>query len=177
MNYYIADTHFGHKNVMKFDNRPFANLDEMEKVLINNWNTKIKDTDDVYIIGDFCFRSDKEPTFYLEQLNGRKHFIIGNHDHAILKSTNALNHFISIEKIQYVRDGKYNIVLCHFPIAEWNGIKRGALHIYGHIHANRDAVSEYMGSTGAAYNAGCMLNNYAPVTIEELIENNKKVNK
>ncbi len=53
MNYYIADTHLGHENVLKFDNRPFSSVDEMDEILITQWNAVVKDTDDVYIIGDF----------------------------------------------------------------------------------------------------------------------------
>lgn len=173
MNYYIADLHFDHKNILKFDNRPFVDVEEMNSTLIKRWNVKVQDNDDVWILGDFCYHSEKDPSYYLKQLKGRKHLLIGNHDRVILNSNAALQYFDSIEHLQHIKDGKYNMILCHFPIAEWNGKHRGAYHIFGHIHANRDETFEFMKKCGRAFNAGCMINNYEPVTLDELIENNR----
>ncbi|MEE1196626.1 MAG: hydrolase [Lachnospiraceae bacterium] len=129
MNYYIADPHFGHENVLKFDNRPFSSVDEMDEILITQWNAVVKDTDDVYIIGDFIYKSKKPAAWYLKQLKGRKHLIQGNHDHQLLKDEELVKEFVSIDKMTYVKDGDYTIVLCHFPIAEWNKYWRGSWHI------------------------------------------------
>lgn len=68
--------HLGHKNVLKFDARQYERVEEMNEALIANWNTKVSDEDDVWILGDFCYRSDKDPSFYLKQLKGRKHLIM-----------------------------------------------------------------------------------------------------
>ena len=57
MNYYTSDLHLGHKNVIKFDNRPYSDVDEMDDCLIKNWNNKVTDNDDVYIVGDFAFKA------------------------------------------------------------------------------------------------------------------------
>ena len=51
MFYYTSDLHFGHRNVLKFDNRPFANVDEMDLVLIENWNNRVQPDDAPMIIG------------------------------------------------------------------------------------------------------------------------------
>ena len=59
MNYYIADTHFGHENIMRHCNRPFTSVDEQDEILIKNWNNTVGKNDTVYIIGDFCFKSGK----------------------------------------------------------------------------------------------------------------------
>jgi calcineurin-like phosphoesterase family protein len=71
MNYYIADTHFGHANIIHLCNRPFQNVDEMDDALIKNWNSRVTKKDTVYILGDFAFKS-KSPLEYFNQLNGRK---------------------------------------------------------------------------------------------------------
>lgn len=77
MNYYIADMHLGHQNVIAFDNRPFQNVDEMDRELIRRWNQRVNENDHVYIVGDFCFRSKNTSAWYLHQLKGRKHLIQG----------------------------------------------------------------------------------------------------
>ena len=174
MNYYISDMHLGHENVLKFDSRPFESVEEMNETLIANWNAKVTDEDDVWILGDFCYCSDKDPSFYLKQLKGRKHLIIGNHDKATIKSVSALKYFESVERLQHIKDRDYNVIVCHFPLATWNAIRRGSYHVYGHIHSDRNDVFEFMKTRERALNAGCMINNYEPVTIEELIENNKR---
>lgn len=58
MNYYIADTHFGHENVILLDSRPFVTVDEMDREMIERWNEKVQDADDVYILGDFCYMQE-----------------------------------------------------------------------------------------------------------------------
>ena len=55
MNYFISDLHLGHKNVLKFDNRPFINIEEHDKTIIDNWNSKVNDNDDVYVLGDISW--------------------------------------------------------------------------------------------------------------------------
>ena len=174
MNFYIADMHLGHKNVLKFDNRPFLSVSEMDKVLIENWNSRVSTNDDVYLLGDVCYRSEHIPAWYLKQLNGRKHLIQGNHDAVLMKDSEAMGCIDSVDKMLFVKDCGERIVLCHFPIAEWNGFHKGAYHIYGHIHNRTDGVYQYMRTLERALNAGCMLNGYQPVTFKELIENNER---
>ena len=53
--FFIADTHFGHKNIIKYCNRPFANIEEMNETLIENWNKAVSAEDAVYILGDFAY--------------------------------------------------------------------------------------------------------------------------
>lgn len=138
MNYYIADMHLGHKNALIFDERPFDSVEEMNETIIRNWNLKVNDDDDVWILGDFCYRSEKDPSFYLKQLKGHKHLLIGNHDKATLKSNSALQYFESVECLQHIKDGEHDVILCHFPIADWNAKRWGSYHVYGHIHNNQD---------------------------------------
>ncbi len=174
MIYYTSDLHLGHKNVLKYDNRPFATIDEMNREIIARWNAKVKDEDHVYILGDFAYRTAQDPSYYLKQLKGRKHLVRGNHDKITVESKSAHKYLESIEGIQHIKDGDRNVVLSHFPIAEWNAMKRGAYHIYGHIHARKDDTYRFMSTREHALNAGCMINGYEPVSLEELIINNEK---
>ena len=173
MNYYTADLHFGHENVIKFDNRPFADTNEMDRILIENWNFRVRKEDNVYIVGDFCYRSDRSAAYYLKKLNGHKFLIIGNHEKAILEDEEASAYFEEKDKMMFVKEGSERLVLCHFPLAEWNGYYRGAWHIYGHIHNRTEETFLFMRTKERALNAGCMINNYMPVTFEELKVNNE----
>ncbi|MDE6640330.1 MAG: hydrolase [Acetatifactor sp.] len=154
MIFYTADLHFGHRSVIKFDNRPFADVDEMDNALINLWNQRVSKEDHVYIIGDFDFRNEKSEEWYLHQLKGHKHLVIGNHDGKLLKNAAAMRYFESVDKMMHVSDDGTQICLCHFPLAEWNGFKRGHSHIHGHIHNRKDATWEFMRTRHNAYNAG-----------------------
>jgi calcineurin-like phosphoesterase family protein len=80
-------------------------------------------------VGDFAYRNDKPAEWYLRQLKGHKHLIIGNHDGDTLKNEKAMAYFESVDKMIHVTDGDKQICLCHFPIAEWNGYYKGAWHI------------------------------------------------
>lgn len=78
--FYIADYHFGHANVIRFDKRPFNSAEEMDKTMIDNWNDVVGKDDTVYILGDFCWNTEERWIEILDQLNGKKVLIRGNHD-------------------------------------------------------------------------------------------------
>lgn len=179
MNLYISDLHFGHKNCIRFDHRPFADIDGMDRMLIELWNGRVYDDDHVYIIGDFCYRSDKAPEWYLRQLKGHKHLIIGNHDKVTLDSEKAMSYFESVDKLMHVTDTlngeKIEIVCCHYPIVSWYKGRHGSYHIYGHVHSNTsDPATEIMLNFDKALNAGCMINNYTPASVSELLRNKEE---
>lgn len=174
MNYYISDLHFGHSNAINFDHRPFADIEEMDRQLILNWNAKVTDDDNVYIIGDFCYRNKKPADWYLEQLRGHKYLVIGNHDRYTLQNSRALSLLEQVDKMLHVSDDGNQICLCHFPIAEWNGCRRGHWHIYGHIHDKKDDTWLFMRKRERALNAAACINHYSPVTFSELLKNNQE---
>ena len=174
MIYYISDTHFGHKNVIAHDGRPFDDVDEMDRVLIEKWNAVVGDADDVYVVGDFCYRAGRSPVWYLSQLRGRKHLVVGNHDWRTLKDEKAVALFASVDDLLEIEDGGRRIVLCHYPLAEWNQSMRGSWHIYGHIHNRRNTTYEFMRTLDHALNAGAAVNDYRPVTFDGLVENNRR---
>ena len=178
MNLYTSDLHFGHRNVISFDHRPFIDVDEMDHTIISLWNSRVSNDDDVYVIGDFSFKSDREYSWYLQQLKGHKHLVIGNHDRPMMQDARALSYFESVEHLAYVQDvyehEHIDVFLCHYPLATWNRAKWGSWHIYGHIHGNRDEVSEYMSRQPHALNAWCGLTNWTPASFRELVEANRR---
>ena len=170
---YTADLHFGHKSVLKFDKRPFESIEEHDKTLIDSWNSRVDKNTQVYILGDIALHNEKAYSWYLKQLNGHKHLIVGNHDRKLLKDSEAMGYFVSVDNYLELSDNGRHLVLCHYPMAEWNGFFSGALHLYGHIHNSVNESAKYMLQFENALNCGCMINNYAPVSLEELIRNNK----
>lgn len=79
MKYFTSDFHFNHANVIKYCNRPFETVDQMNEVLLKAWNEVVKPEDTVYFLGDFCFNPQKALE-WLSKLNGEIIFISGNHD-------------------------------------------------------------------------------------------------
>jgi len=113
MNFFTSDTHFGHQNIIKYANRPFSSVKEMDEVLIAKWNNKVKSTDTVYFLGDFCFKRCAEAPdgfpfeYYRTKLNGSIVFIQGNHDKS--------NGFRPILQAGVIEFGGHHIYLVHKP--------------------------------------------------------------
>lgn len=82
--YYTGDLHFGHFNAIKYDCRPWPDVETMAEGLIERWNARVQDDDLVYVLGDVCFRSKYPAWHYLERMRGRKVLIVGNHDAELL---------------------------------------------------------------------------------------------
>lgn len=80
MNYYIADCHFSHKNILHFDQRPFENVEQMEEIMCASWNQTVNEEDTVYILGDFCWGKADEWLKITKKLAGKKILVEGNHD-------------------------------------------------------------------------------------------------
>ena len=177
MNLYIGDTHFGHRNVIGFDHRPFSSVGEMDEVMIRLWNGRVQPDDDVWFLGDFCHKSGHEPEWYLRRLAGRKHLILGNHDQPLYENDTALAYFESVDQIARVNDTykgeNITAVLCHYPILEWWHKHHGVWHIYGHIHTDTGETFRIISQFDHALNAGAAINNYTPASLRELVENNK----
>ena len=167
MNRYIADLHLGHANIIFHTHRPFTNVDEMDKVLIENWNNVVSDNDDVWILGDLTL-DEKSAEKYLKMLKDKKHLIVGNHDRYI-RDANCRKYFASIHDYKKIQDGKNKIVLFHYPIAEWDGYYRDTIHLYGHIHNSEKEAYKTMKERRNCYNVGADCIGFTPRTLQEII--------
>jgi len=175
MIYFISDLHFGHANIIKLCKRPFANVEEMDCTLIEKWNKKVMRKDTVYVLGDIVWDKNKL-AFYMDALKGNKILIRGNHDSTWAKKEESKKYFQSIHQYLEINHDGNPITLCHYPMLEWKNCRdtdgKIGYHIHGHIH-NRVA-QEYMPlyTQFHALNAGADLNDFTPVTFEELQKNN-----
>lgn len=80
MRYFTSDTHFGHKNIIKYSERPFSDFEEMDAKIVANWNSLVGSTDVVYHLGDVALGPSDRWDHILKSLNGYKVLVVGNHD-------------------------------------------------------------------------------------------------
>lgn len=169
MIFYIADMHFGYEDILSRANRPFATIEEMDAAIIANWNNAVSPEDSVYILGDLCHKSDRQPERYLQRLNGKKHLIRGNHDTGLDRQERLFEYFESISDFLEIDDGEHHITLCHYPIV----YIQGGFMVHGHFHRTYPEIFELLKKLPRVMNAGVDINGYKPVTLTELIENNR----
>ena len=178
--FYIADTHFGHRNIIQFDNRPYQDIEEMHHVMEMLWNSVVCDDDDVYILGDFSMHMNGERASALAgKLNGRKHLILGNHDkqNAAWYPARFSDVCRYAETDDAVHVKKVRVCMSHYFIPFYNRARYGAFMLHGHTHqTGESAIEEQMkqgirnsGIRCEAFNVGCMWQNYMPQTLEQII--------
>ncbi len=176
MVFFIADTHFGHKNVLKLCNRPFDTIEQMNETIIENWNRRVAGRDSVYVLGDMFFRCE-DPEAILRRLHGKKHLIIGNHDSSWINKMDTGRYFQSVELMEVISDGAHAMTLCHYPLLSWKHSKTSYM-IHGHIHANTDMdFWPLIATREKLLNAGVDLNGFQPVPFDELLANNIRFKK
>lgn len=137
--FFTADTHFGHKSAIDYCRRPFASVEEMDEQMIARWNQLVGPQDSVYHIGDLSFHRREKTEAILQQLNGHKYLIKGNHDHKKSLPRKGITHlgpYYELKMLDPVTGEKRLIVMCHFPIESWNQRHRGSWHLHGHCHGN-----------------------------------------
>jgi calcineurin-like phosphoesterase family protein len=175
MIYFTADPHFNHSNIIELNKRPFVNIDQMNNKIIQNWNSCVTPDDEIYILGDFMFNgSGNEANNFLSRLNGIKYLIKGNHDEKYLK-----DEMFYEDNFEWVKDyyvlyyNKIKIVMFHYPILEWDGYYKDAIHLHGHVHncskyPDQQKRVKLLGKK--AINVGVDVNNFFPIIIEKVMK-------
>jgi len=169
--WFTSDWHLDHKNIIKYDNRPFKSIHEMNETIISNTNKVVKTSDILYYLGDFAFSKSFDRIQHLRnQINcDTICFILGNHDKFIRQQSNYLINcciFDEIEDIKEISFGQSKadkITLCHYAMRTWNKSHHGTYHLYGHSHHNLpedDSLSFDVGVNG---------HNYYPVSLDDVI--------
>lgn len=136
--FFTSDTHLGHTNIIKYCNRPFANVDVMNEALITQWNSVVRPGDLVYHLGDVAFTQPDKLKHWLGRLNGRKILLLGNHD-KLLKNERNTGFGQAFDLITDYLEINYNrtkFVLCHYPMLSWHGSGHGSIMLHGHAHGN-----------------------------------------
>lgn len=161
--FFTSDTHFRHKNIIRFSNRPFATVEDMEEGLIERWNRVVGRKDDVYHLGDFAFGPEDVVRQIVARLNGRIHLIWGNHDSNAVRKSSCWSSSQPVHELKL--DGKL-IVLSHYAHRVWNKMHYGSFMLYGHSHGGLPGNSQSL-------DVGCDAWDYTPVTFEQCLERMK----
>jgi calcineurin-like phosphoesterase family protein len=143
MRYFIADTHFGHEKVMRamLRRRPgkmplFESIEAHDDHLIDVINKTVDVNDELFVLGDFA----QQPGKYRMRINCKHvRLVRGNHD-PYQKSKNVFGEipYIVHTKVRDGEGGSLKVVLCHTPLAYWDGSHNGSGHLYGHLHGQRE---------------------------------------
>lgn len=174
-----SDTHWGHSNIIRYNNRPFRDVDEMDEELILRWNAKVPKNAVVYHLGDFAFASPKKLYTILQRLHGRIRFFPGNHDKWLLMSPeNGLGikeKYQNIaDRFEWVRPFGFHesstndgtlVVMCHYAMQVWNKHHYGAWMLHGHSHGSLPPGNRARMDVGIDCHP-----NYEPFSFEEIYE-------
>ena len=169
--WFTSDYHLGHANIIEYCNRPFKNVEQMNKIIIHNHNSKVKPEDTVFFLGDFCFRNSHggkkgegelvKAESYLEKLNGRFVFIEKNHD-----KSNSLKTCIKEVKINL---GGKDIHLSHKPEDYDRNIE---INLVGHVH-EKWKVKKENNDKNILINVGVDVWDFKPINIQEILRSIK----
>lgn len=176
--WFTSDLHFGHRNVLRFCDRPWDNEKEMDNGLIENWNNTVGDNDIVFILGDvFWFNDSHSIKKVLSKLKGKNIYIIpGNHDdfksyHRV--DDDRINLCEDVVVTWITRESKklQEIWLSHYPMMTWPHRENDAYQFFGHIHSkpNRnEGVDQDLPLHWNQLDIGCDYWDYKPVSLETL---------
>jgi calcineurin-like phosphoesterase family protein len=161
--YFTSDLHFGHKNLCQ--GLRGMSAEESDKLIIKNWNQRVKKKDVVYILGDITMEDHKKVEEYMKQLHGIKYVIGGNHD------TRKVCERLSAMGIVVMGCVNYKGFMCtHVPITPSEAqYFRGNIHGHIHLKGEIDGMKyEPIDPIGKYYNVNTEFHNYTPVPFEQI---------
>jgi calcineurin-like phosphoesterase family protein len=187
--WFTSDTHFDHKNIcsattnwVEAENltRKFSSLDQMNDELVTSINNKVGQDDILFHLGDWSFNGFENIRKFRERINCKNvHLILGNHDHHIERNKeniqsifSSVSQYLDLEvkwrpyHSKLVADSYTRFVLFHYPIASWNGMSDGVIHLHGHVHLS----PQQRVANGKAMDVGVDGNNMEPISMDEVLK-------
>lgn len=135
--YFTSDTHFNHEFIIKCCKRPFKSADDMNESLIRNWNSIVPKDGIVFHLGDFAWGNNWKPI--LEQLNGTKYLILGNHDFKNIDKEACDKYFEHVSQQMFINIEHRKVYLNHNPFLCYGGTYRKekdlVYQLFGHVHS------------------------------------------
>lgn len=160
--FFASDMHFDHFNIIRYCNRPFRNINEMNRSLVNNWNNIIGRRDTVYYLGDMAHgRGSRSIDYWLDNLNGKIRFIRGNHDKDVITKADVIHDHTLIKY------NGYEFLLMHDPCrpANYNG-----WIIHGDKHNNDTEKYPFIHYGNKTINVCMEMINYKPIILDKIID-------
>lgn len=159
--WFTADFHLGHKNIIRYCNRPFDSVEAMNCAILERLNSAVKTNDVLYFLGDFCIGPKARALELRREIRCGKIFAVpGNHD----KDTRKLTHEFSwLGDLAEVSINGHRIVLCHYAMRVWNHSSHGAWHLFGHSHGRLSALD-----TSLSMDVGVDTHEFRPWSFEEV---------
>jgi calcineurin-like phosphoesterase family protein len=158
--WFTSDTHFGHRNIIKYCDRPFNSIEEHDRKLIEYWNESVAPGDTVYHLGDFALCRQPEARAIANRLNGQIFLILGNHDKVIRGMEDCFVKVAHYHELKLKTDYR-KIVLFHYAQRVWNASHHGSYHLFGHSHGG---LPDY----GLSTDVGVDRWGYCPVSLETI---------
>lgn len=152
MLFFTGDEHHGHFNVLKYCNRPYATVEEMNQDLIKKHNEVVTPQDLTLHVGDFTLKNTDFAHSIIKQLNGSHTFLIGSHDYWLKKK--------GLQIWEKTIEGTH-IVACHYAMHVWPRSHYNSWHVFGHAHGR-------LSLPGKRHDVGVDNNNFYPVSFESL---------
>lgn len=172
MIWFTSDTHFGHANVLKFTERHelWGDVDAMDRALVANINAVVAPTDELYHLGDFSFKmTAEEAAAVRRQIRCRRvHLVPGNHDKDWTQPAVA-GTFVVEPPIKVLKAEGRKLVLCHYPMVDWQSLGHSSIHLHGHIHAPAEYNEWNRAERVLRYDVGVDANSYMPVSLEQVL--------
>lgn len=174
--FFTSDSHYDHKNIIKYCKRPFSSVEEMNQGLIDNWNSVVGKDDTVFHLGDVTFGGNTNLIKYVSQLNGHIILIKGNHDRKLQQSICAKLFDYTCQQLTLNIDG-ITVFLNHFPFLCFSGTYKTdkSIQLFGHIHSGSlssgpdiDRFMQY--GTLNQYDVGVDNNHYTPVNWNDILK-------
>lgn len=183
--FFTSDTHYNHANICRgttnwtisdgISCRDFDTLDEMNNRLVNNINEVVGENDILIHLGDWSFGGFDSIREFRDRIVCKNiHLILGNHDHHIDRNKDniqsifsSVNKYLDLTVIHNVgteMQGEIRFALMHFPIASWDNMARGAIHLHGHVHFSADKRI----GPGKMMDVGVDGNGLTPISLTEV---------
>ena len=154
VHFFTADQHYGHANIIRFCQRPFASVEEMDRELIRRHNEIVGPDDTVIHAGDFAYRSTRTPQSYLQELNGHHILVRGSHDKWLDEAA---------REILELKLERQHIVVCHYALRVWPRSHYNSWQVHGHSHGTLEPV-------GKQWDVGVDNNDFYPLSFTRLQE-------
>lgn len=169
--HFYSDPHFGHKNIIGYTGRPFADLREMHEAFVGKYNSRVRPGEDVLWCGDAFFCKEAQATEILGAMNGRKFLVRGNHDKMTRDALVRAGFSWVVGQLPFDMGGR-RFLACHYPYAAEAMDARyrdrmpvpaeGVTLVHGHTH------SKHRSSPGAIH-VGVDAWDYRPASAAEVL--------